>query len=101
MCKQKCAICNFQNIFLSPKWRSFVIFEFLLKMEEHKFASISLTVPDRVISSKFLTIMVTKTSTIDNFQKIFLSPKMAVILNYRIFAKNGKPQIWVGNTQPT
>ena len=28
-----------------------------------------------------------------NFQKIFPSPKMAAILNFRIFAKNGKTQI--------
>ena len=28
-----------------------------------------------------------------NFQKIFPSPKMAAILNSRIFAKNGKTQI--------
>ena len=26
--------------------------------------------------------------------EIFLSPKMAAILNFRIFAQNGKTQIW-------
>ena len=62
-------------------------------MEKHKFAFISLTVRDRVILSKFSTLRVSKKYTIGNFQKIFLSPKMAAILNFRIFAKNGKTQI--------
>ena len=52
--------------------------------------SISLTVQDRAISLKFSNHRVSKKVTIDNFQKIFLSPKMASILNFRIFAKNGK-----------
>ena len=34
-----------------------------------------------------------KECTLCNFQKIFPSPKMAAILNFRIFAKNGKTQI--------
>ena len=68
-------------------------FEFLPKMAKHKFASISLTVRDRAISSKFSTHRVSKECNICNFQKIFPSPKMAAILNFRIFAKNGKTQI--------
>ena len=62
-------------------------------MAKHKFASISLTVRDRAISSKFSTHRVSKECNICNFQKIFPSPKMAAILNFRIFAKNGKTQI--------
>ena len=59
-------------------------------MAKHKFASISLTVRDRAISSKFSTHRVSKECNLCNFQKIFPSPKMAAILNFRIFAKNGK-----------
>ena len=61
-------------------------------MAKHKFASISLTVRDRAISSKFSTHRVSKECTVCNFQKIFPSPKMAAILNFRIFAQNGKTQ---------
>ena len=63
-------------------------------MEKHTFASISLTVRDRAISSKFSTHRVSKQCTLGNFQEIFLSPKMAAILNFHIFAKNGKTQIY-------
>ena len=80
---------SFQKIFPSPK-----IFEFLPKMAKHEFASISLTVRDRAISSKFSTHRVSKECTLCNFQKIFPSPKMAAILNFRIFAKNGKTLIF-------
>ena len=69
-------------------------FRIFAKMEKHKFPSISLTVRDRVISSKFSTHRVSEKCTIGNFQKILLSPKMAAILNFRIFAKNGKTQIF-------
>ena len=77
---------------ISPpqKWRPFGIFEFLPKMAKHKFASISLTVRDRAISSKFSTHRVSKECNLCNFQKHFPSPKMAAILNFRIFAQNGK-----------
>ena len=68
-------------------------FEFWPKMAKHKFASISLTVRDRAISSKFLTHRVSKECTLCNFQQIFPSPKMAAILNFRIFAQNGKTGI--------
>ena len=62
-------------------------------MAKHKFASISLTVPDRAISSKFSIHRVSEHCTLGNLKKIFPSPKMAAILNFRIFAKNGKTQI--------
>ena len=89
-----------RNVFLaifkkfSPPhiWRPFGIFEFLPKMEKHKFASISLTV-QRVISLKFSTHTVSKKCTLGNFQKIFLFPKMVAILYFRIFAKNRKIEI--------
>ena len=61
-------------------------FEFLPKMAKHKFASISLTVRDRATQG------VSKKCTLCNFQKIFPSPHMAAILNFQIFAQNGKTQ---------
>ena len=67
-------------------------FEFLPTMAKHKFASISLTVRDRAISAKFSTQGVSKKCTLCNFPKIFPSPHMAAILNFQIFAKNGKTQ---------
>ena len=82
--------CQFSKNFPLPK--SGGHFEFLPKMEKHKIASISLTVPDRAISSKFLTHRVSNKYTFGNFQKIVPSPKMAAILNFRILAKNGKTQ---------
>ena len=66
---------------------------FRQKMAKHKFASISLTVRDRAILSKFSTHGVSEQCTLGNFQKIFLFPKMAAILNFQIFPKNGKTQI--------
>ena len=65
------------------------------KFAKHKFASISLTVRDRAISSKFSTHRVSKECTFCNFQKIFPSPKMAAILIFRIFAKNSKTGIFL------
>ena len=67
-------------------------FEFLAKMSKHKIAFISLTVRDRAISSQFSTHRVSNQGTLCNFQKNFPSPKMAAILYFRIFAKNGKTQ---------
>ena len=52
---------------------------------------------DRAISSQFSTHRVSKECTLCNFQ-IFPSPKMAAILNFRIFAKNGKTQFYCVNT---
>ena len=53
-------------------------------MEKHKFA---LTVQNRVIWLKFSTHRIPKKCTLGNFQKIFLFPKMAAILNFQIFAE--------------
>ena len=44
-------------------------------MEKQKFASISLTMRDRAISSKFSTHRVSTQCTLGNFQKSFLSPQ--------------------------
>ena len=88
---KECNLYNFQKNFPLPKNGGH--FEFLPKMAKHKFASISLTVRDRAISSKFSTHRVSKECNLYNFQKIFPSPKMPAILNFRIFAKNGKTQI--------
>ena len=64
------------KIISSPqKWRPFLIFEFLPKMAKHKFASISLTVRDRAISSKFSTHRLSGKYTLTIFKKNFLSQK--------------------------
>ena len=68
-------------------WRPFWIFA---QNGKHKFA---LTVQNRVISLKFSTHRVSKKCTLGHFQKIFLFPKMAAILNFQIFAKNRKTGI--------
>ena len=83
-------LCNFQKIFSSPKMAA--ILNFLPKMAKHRYPSISLTVRDRAILSKFSTHRVSEQCTLGNFPKIFPSPKMAAILNFQIFAKNGKTQ---------
>ena len=88
---KECNLCNFQKKFPLPKNGGH--FEFLPKMAKHEFASISLTVRDRAISSKFPSHRVFKQCNLCNFKKNFPSPKMAAILNFRIFAKNGKTQI--------
>ena len=69
------------------------IFEFLPKMAKPEFASISLTVQDTVISSKFSTHRISKKCTIWHFKKNFLFPHMVAILNFQIFTKNGKTEI--------
>ena len=65
-------------------------FEFFAKIAKHKNAYITKTVLDRAISTKFLTHRVSLQSSHANFQKKFVSPKMAAILNFRIFHKNCK-----------
>ena len=66
-------------------------FRIFRKIAKHKNAYISKTVLDRAISTKFLTRKVSLQSSIyPNFEKIFVSPKMAAILNFRIFRKNCK-----------
>ena len=79
---------NFEKIFVSPKMAA--IFEFFAKIAKHKNAYISKTLQDRAISTKFLTHRVYLQSSHANFQKYFVSPKMAAILNFRIFRKIAK-----------
>ena len=83
-----------KNVHLTKNGDHFEFSNFLPKMEKHNFFSISLTVQDRAISSKFSTHRVSSQCTIGNFQKILVPPKMAVILNFRIFAQNEKTQIY-------
>ena len=61
-------------------------FRIFRKIAKHNNADISKTVLDRAISTKFLTHRVSLQSSHANFQKIVL-PKMAAILNFRIFAQ--------------
>ena len=76
---------NFQTKNFSQKLAAiFRIFEFFAK---YKNAYISKTVLDRAISTKFLTHRVSLQSSHANFQKNFILPKMAAILNFRIFAQ--------------
>ena len=65
-------------------------FEFFAKIAKHKNAYISKTVLDRAISTKFLRRRVYLQSSHANFQKNFVSPKMAAILNFEFFAKIAK-----------
>ena len=86
--------CQFSKDFPLPKNDShFEFVEFSAKMEKHKLASISLTVQDRGISSKFSTPGWLRNLLLPIFKKNFLSPKMVAILNFRILAKNAKPLI--------
>ena len=88
---KKCNLCNFQKISPSPHMAAILNFRiFAQNGKKHKFA---LTVQYRVISLKFSTHRVSKKCTLANFQKIFLFPKMAAILNFQIFAKNRKTEI--------
>ena len=70
-------------------------FRIFHKIAKHKNAYISKTVLDRAISTKFLTHRVSLQSSHANFQKNFVLPKMAAILNFRIFRKNCKTQKWL------
>ena len=79
---------NFEKNFVSPKVAAILNFRiFLRKIAKHKNAYISKTVLDRAISTKFLTRRVSMQSSHANFQKNFVLPKMAAILNFRIFAQ--------------
>ena len=65
-------------------------FRFFRTIAKRKNAYISKTVLDRAISTKFLTHRVSLQSSHANFQKNFVLPKMAAILNFRIFRKIAK-----------
>ena len=87
---KECTLCNFPKIFPSPKMAA--ILNFRIFAQNGK-TQICFYLLNRAISSKFSTHRVSKECTLCNFQKIFPSPKMAAILIFRIFAKNGKTQI--------
>ena len=78
---------NFEKNFLSPKMAAILNFRIFRKIAKHKNVYISKTVLDRAISTKFLTHRVYLQSSHANFQKNFILPKMATILNFRIFAQ--------------
>ena len=67
------------------KMAAILNFQIFRKIAKHKNAYISKTVLDRAISTKFLTHRVSLQSSHANFQKNFVLPKMAAILNFRIF----------------
>ena len=76
----------FTKIF-SQKMAAILNFRIFLKIAKHKNTYISKTVLDRAISTNFLTHRLSLHSTHANFQKIFVLPKMAAILNFRIFTQ--------------
>ena len=76
---------NFEKNFVSPKMAAILNFRIFRKIAKHKNAYISKTVLDRAISMKFLIHRVSLQSSHANFQKKFILPKMAAILNFRIF----------------
>ena len=83
---EKCTLGNFQKNFPLPKNGGHFEFpNFCQKWLKHKFASISLTVRDKAISSKFSSHRESTNVLFAIFKKIFPSPKMAAILNFRIF----------------
>ena len=90
---EQCTQGNFKKFFPSPNMAAILNFRFLAKNGKTQICFYLLTVQDRAISSKFLTHRVFDRCTHVNFQKIFPSPKMAAILNFRFLAKNGKTQI--------
>ena len=82
-----CTLGNFQKKFSSPP---FWIFEFLPKMEKHKFASISLTVWDRAISLKCFIHRISNMCNISNFQKFYSPQKWRPFWIFEFLPKNGK-----------
>ena len=78
---------NFEKIFISPKMAAILNFRIFRKIAKHKNAYIWKTVLDRGILTKFLTHWVSLQSSHANFQKNYILPKMAAILNFRIFAQ--------------
>ena len=76
---------NFQKKNFSQKMAAILNFQIFRKIAKHKNAYISKTVLDRAISTKFLTHRVSLQTSHANFQKTFVLPKMAAILNFRIF----------------
>ena len=78
---------TFQKNFVLPKMAAILNFRIFRKIAKHKNTYISKTVLDRAILTKFLTHRVSLQSSHATFQKNFVLPKMAAILNFRIFAQ--------------
>ena len=81
----KTSLSKSQQIFHLPKNGGHFEFLNFFKNTKHKNACVSKTVPDRAISAKYLTRRVSVRSILSKFQRIFHLPKMAAILNFRIF----------------
>ena len=78
---------NLKKKFVSQNMAAILNFRIFCKIAKHKNVYISKTVLDRAISTTFLTHMVSLQSSHASFQKNFILPKMAAILNFRIFAQ--------------
>ena len=91
-------LLNRAKIFPSPKMAAILNFRIFAKNGKTQIFFYLLNRASRAISSKFSTHRVSKECTLCNFQKIFPSPHMAAILNFRIFAQNGKTQFYCVNT---
>ena len=83
---------NFQkkNFGLAKYGSHFEFSNFFAKIAKHKNAYISKTVYDRAILMIFLIHRVSLLINKHFFQKKFISPKLAAILNFLIFRKNCK-----------
>ena len=79
-----------KKICLAKNGGHFEFSNFCTNIAKHKNTYISKTLLDRAISMKFLTHWVSLQSNHANFQKKIFSPKMAAILNFRIFRTNCK-----------
>ena len=90
---KKCTIGNFQKIFLPKNGGHFEFSNFCQKWKKHKFAIISFTLQDKAFRRNFRPTGYLSNVVLPVFKKILLSPKMAAILNFHIFAKNGKTEI--------
>ena len=87
---EKCTVGSFQKIFPSPKMAAILNFQIFAKNGKTQTCFYLL---NRARYSDFIKIFDSQLSekcTVGSFQKIFPSPKMAAILNFQIFAKNGK-----------
>ena len=91
---EKCTLGNFQKIFPSPKLAAILNFRiFAKKWKKHKFATVSLTVRDRAISSKFSTHRLSEQCTLAIFKKISPPQKWRPFCIFEFCQKNGKTQI--------
>ena len=83
---------QFSKNFPSPKMAAILNFQILTKIAKHKFVSISLTVRDRAISSKFSIHKVSKKCTLrlGNFQKNFPLPTYGGHFEFSNFCQKWK-----------